>query len=405
MDKYEQSPGYILYRNIPSNITRQREEELGQIIYQSHQQLLDKLTRLSPKSLHRVLPSGLQESNLEQIQEYFEEENKWWRCSKLARQYLHRTSRKILHLEEEKSTLPEESLEQKKKIDHKIYLRRRNAKEIKLILDQLDDARNELTLNHIPIVLKGSYKTRIGTEVEDLLQEGYLGLVKTAERYDPRKGNLFSTYSQLWVRQTLDRFQANTGRVVRLPVHVRGELKRIYDIESGLAHKLMRPPTSEETLEELIKLGIKITDKKYQFYRRISTPAFSLDQAIIGVESEDIGLLSEALTNASALEQMEQFEINDSLYKILEKLPNIIPPCLQWMKWDRDVEIFYHKVGYTGPENPLDPQSTKEVAAKVGLSKPGVELVLRKINEAISNSKLGREIKKGLNWNLSKKNG
>lgn len=256
--------------------------------------------------------------------------------------------------------------------------------EARVILKQInlgrkirDQARRELIEANLRLVVSIAKKyTNHGVKFLDLIQEGNIGLMRAAEKFDYRRGHKFSTYATWWIKQAITRAIADQGRTIRIPVHMAEILGKMRKI----AQEIQREKGREPTVEELARRMRKPVDKVREIIR-LTQESVSLD---VPINDDEESFLRDFIQDKS-IPSPADVAIQSSLKEqILEALNTLT---------EREAEVLRMRFGLEGGRE----YTLEEVGQHFKLTRERIRQIeakaLRKLRELNQNAKLGSFLK------------
>lgn len=194
----------------------------------------------------------------------------------------------------------------------------------------------------------------LGLPLDDLIQEGNIGLITAAKRFDPERGTRFTTYAVYWIRQSIGRSVYNNGRSIRLPVHVQEKILAINQMQREMKIETGTAPTAKE-LAKRLDIPVAIVEDILDIMR----PAVSLDAPVGDEYESSIGDFVQAEDGLSVEEQYEKIALAETIKEILAELP------------EKERTILEMRFGLNGRE----PMTLEEVGEIYGVTRERIRQI------------------------------
>ena len=234
-----------------------------------------------------------------------------------------------------------------------------NAEEEKALAYRIEDgdseARDHMVRANLRLVVNiaRGYAGK-GLGLQDLIEEGNLGLLRAVEGFDPSMNTRFSTYASYWIKQSMKRAVVNTGKTIRLPAYMVELLTKWRRATAELQDELGRIPTEEEIASRL-----DLPKKKLSIIKR----AIRIHNAAQQAEQPDSGVsLDEMLMDGRTKSPDAELADSDEMHQVLGLVDQL---C------ERDAAVLRMRFGLDGEE----PKTLKEIGDVLGLTRERVRQI------------------------------
>jgi len=231
---------------------------------------------------------------------------------------------------------------------------KRRAELHQMIEDEWNALDHLITANsRLVISVAKKYMGR-GVPFLDLIQEGNIGLMRAAKKFDYLRGYKFSTYATWWIRQAVTRAIADQGRTIRVPVHMGDKISKMFRMQNDLKQSLERDPSIEELAEALDE-----APEKVQYMMKVARRPLSLEMPTTKEGDAVLGDFVEDLETPLPDETATKHLLREHLEEVMEALPS------------REVRILRLRYGVPDGKS----HTLQEVGEKVGVSRERVRQI------------------------------
>jgi RNA polymerase primary sigma factor len=231
-------------------------------------------------------------------------------------------------------------------------LRADERRQLEAVIEDARDAQEHLVRANSRLVISVAKKyVGRGVQFLDLIQEGNIGLIRAARKFEYQRGHKFSTYATWWIRQAISRAVADQGRTIRVPVHMGDQINRLRRVTLMLTQELGHEPT----MDELAK-AMDTTPDKISTLIEIARRPISLETPTSEDEDSEIGEFVEDTSSPSPSSITETEMLHEHLAVALNKLP------------PREAEILRLRYGLVDGQT----YTLEEVGKKIGVTRERV---------------------------------
>jgi RNA polymerase primary sigma factor len=242
----------------------------------------------------------------------------------------------------------------KKKLDGNGLNLEERAELMKKVMDGLAAREHLIRANSRLVISVAKKYIGRGVPFLDLIQEGNIGLIRAANKFNYLLGHKFSTYATWWIRQAVTRAIADQSRTIRVPVHMGDQINKLLRTSHRLTQELGREPTSEELADAL-----EIPTRKAEEMLRVARRPLSLEMPTDDEGESELGDFIEDEDGLAPDEEVTSTMLRDLLQGILQDLP------------PREVRILQLRYGLVDGET----YTLEEVGKKLGVTRERVRQI------------------------------